>query len=177
MTTSAVSQVVGLVRPAAPGPLDRDALVRVAEAVARHPHTWASHLEPKATVRTYAALHRDADLDLWAIFWVPESDTGWHDHDVSSGAVHVVDGTIEEHVLRLGAPDRHRRHGAGAAFSFGPTQIHRLTCVVPRAISIHAYSPPLWRLGQYGVDAGGELHRVSVSYADELRPLQAPAAA
>ena len=176
MTTTA-SQVVDLVRPAGRGPLDRDALLRVAEADARRPHTWSAHLEPNARVRTYAALHRDADLDLWAIFWVPDSDTGWHDHDVSSGAVHVVDGAIEEHVLRLGGPDRRHTHGAGAAFAFGPSQIHRLTCTVPRAISIHAYSPPLWRLGQYAVDADGELHRVSVSYADELRPLQAPAAA
>ena len=45
-----------------------------------------------------------------------------------------------------------------------------MTCAVPRAISIHAYSPPLWRLGQYSVDAEGRLHRQSVSYADELRP-------
>ena len=176
MTTTA-SQVVQLLRPAGHGPLDREQLLRIAGAVACRPHTWSAHLQADATARTYAALHRDADLDLWAIFWVPESDTGWHDHDVSSGAVHVVDGAIEEHVLRLGGPDRRRSHGAGAAFSFGPSQIHRLTCTVPRAISIHAYSPPLWRLGQYAVDAEGELHRVSVSYADELRPLQAPAAA
>jgi hypothetical protein len=38
-------------------------------------------------------------------------------------------------------------------------------------VSIHAYSPPLWRLGQYTVDGEGALHRLSVSYADELRPL------
>ena len=34
------------------------------------------------------------------------------------------------------------------------------------------YSPPLWRLGQYTVDPEGALHRLSVSYADELRPLE-----
>jgi hypothetical protein len=43
-------------------------------------------------------------------------------------------------------------------------------------VSIHTYSPPLWRLGQYSVDPGGALHRVSVSYADELRPLEQIAA-
>ncbi len=52
-----------------------------------------------------------------------------------------------------------------------------MTCEVPRAISIHAYSPPLWRLGQYSVDAEGQLHRQSVSYADELRPVEADVAA
>ena len=43
-----------------------------------------------------------------------------------------------------------------------------------RAISLHAYSPPLWRLGQYTIDDGGVMRRVSVCYADELRPLDTP---
>jgi hypothetical protein len=34
----------------------------------------------------------------------------------------------------------------------------------------------LWRLGQYTVDPSGALLRVSVSYAEELRPLDEPAA-
>ena len=36
--------------------------------------------------------------------------------------------------------------------------------------------PELWRLGQYTVDPEGALHRISVSYADELRPLEQLAA-
>ncbi|MEA2294636.1 MAG: hypothetical protein QOE86_2275 [Solirubrobacteraceae bacterium] len=158
------------------GPLDRDRLVDVAQAVAARRELWAPHLQPAAGRRTYASLHRDADLDLWAIFWVPDSDTGWHDHDTSSGAVHVIAGALEEHALLLGGAGRHRAHGAGASFSFGPSHIHRLTCEQPSAISIHAYSPPLWRLGQYSVDREGILHRQSVSYADELRPLETSAA-
>ena len=43
-------------------------------------------------------------------------------------------------------------------------------------MSIHAYSAPLWRMGQYAVDEDGALHRVSVTYADELRPLEVRAA-
>jgi Cysteine dioxygenase type I len=151
--------------------LTPDELVRLVERVAAQPETWAQHADPHATQRTYAALHRDADVDVWAIFWLPENDTGWHDHDTSSGAVHVVEGALEEHALLLGAPERRKIHLAGSTFSFGPSHIHRLTCSVARAVSIHAYSPPLWRLGQYSVDAERVLHRVSVSYADELRPL------
>jgi hypothetical protein len=64
----------------------------------------------------------------------------------------------------------------GGTFSFGPDHIHRLTDEAGQAISLHAYSPPLWRLGQYSIDDGGVMRRVSVSYADELRPL-GPAAA
>jgi Cysteine dioxygenase type I len=146
-------------------------LVALVEDVAARPELWAHHADPAATERTYAALRRDADVDLWAIFWLPENDTGWHDHDTSSGAVHVVAGALEEHALLLGAPERRRLHRAGSTFSFDPSHIHRLTCAGARAVSIHAYSPPLWRLGQYSVDAERVLHRLSVSYADELRPL------
>ena len=151
--------------------LTPDALARLVERVAARPERWAPHADPHATERTYAALHRDADVDVWAIFWLPENDTGWHDHDTSSGAVHVVEGALEEHALLLGAPERRKIHLAGSTFSFGPSHIHRLSCSVAHAVSIHAYSPPLWRLGQYSVDAERVLHRVSVSYADELRPL------
>lgn len=33
------------------------------------------------------------------------------------------------------------------------------------------HPPHLWRMGQYTLGAGGQLRRTSVSYADELRPL------
>ena len=151
--------------------LERLELVRLVEHVAERRELWAPHLDVTADTRTYAALHRDDRTDVWAIFWLPENDTGWHDHDTSSGAVHVVDGALEEHALLVARPERRTRYGPGASFSFGPSHIHRLTCAEPRAVSIHAYSPPLWRLGQYSVDGDGALHRVSVSYADELRPL------
>ena len=155
--------------------LERNELERLAYALAERRELWEAYVDPRATERTYACLHRDALLDVWAIFWLPENDTGWHDHDTSSGAVHVVDGALEEHALLVAAPERRTRYGRGATFTFGPSHIHRVTCATPRAVSIHAYSPPLWRLGQYTVDPGGALHRMSVSYADELRPLD-PAA-
>jgi predicted metal-dependent enzyme (double-stranded beta helix superfamily) len=157
--------------------LGRDELERLAGAFAERADLWAPSLDTSAAERTYACLHRDAHLDVWAIFWLPENDTGWHDHDVSSGAVHVVEGALEEHALRVAAPERRTRYTAGRAFTFGPSHIHRVTCADPRAVSIHAYSPALWRLGQYTVDADGALHRLSVSYADELRPVDLPSAA
>jgi Cysteine dioxygenase type I len=155
--------------------LERSELEQLARALAERRDLWAAHIDPRATERTYACLHRDAQLDVWAIFWLPENDTGWHDHDTSSGAVHVVDGALEEHALLVAAPARRTRYEPGATFTFGPSHIHRLTSATPRAVSIHAYSPPLWRLGQYTVDPEGALHRMSVSYADELRPLDAQA--
>jgi predicted metal-dependent enzyme (double-stranded beta helix superfamily) len=151
--------------------LERPELQRLVGAMAARRDLWETHLDPNATERTYACLHRDAQLDVWAIFWLPDNDTGWHDHDTSSGAVHVIAGELEEHALLVAAPERHTRYAAGASFTFGPSHIHRLTCAAPRATSIHAYSPPLWRLGQYTVTEDGALQRTSVSYADELRPL------
>jgi hypothetical protein len=170
MMTDAAAFIDGLKLPARP--LERPQLIELVERVAVRSELWAPHLSLGATERTYAALYRDANVDLWAIFWLPENDTGWHDHDTSSGAVRVVEGALEEHALLVARPERRTRHGAGSSFAFGPSHIHRLTCAEPRAVSIHAYSPPLWRLGQYTVDGEGALHRVSVSYADELRPLE-----
>ena len=152
--------------------LERVVLVRLVVHVAACRDLWLPHLDPSATKRTYAELHRDANVDVWAIFWLPENDTGWHDHDTSSGAVRVIEGALDEHALLVERPERRTRYASGASFSFGPSHIHRLTCAVSHAVSIHAYSPPLWRLGQYSVDREGALHRVSVSYADELRPLE-----
>jgi hypothetical protein len=44
------------------------------------------------------------------------------------------------------------------------------------AISIHAYSPPLWRMGSYAIEPDGTLRRASISYAEELRPADTEAA-
>ena len=122
--------------------------------------------------RVYVSLHRDAHVDVWLLCWTPENDTGWHDHDVSSGAVAVVAGELVENNLDPCRTARARRASpAGRVFSFGPDHIHRLNGAVHGSISVHAYSPPLWRMGQYAVNDAGVLRRVSLSYADELRPI------
>ena len=154
-------------------PLERDELRRLADALAARRDLWEPHIDPHATERSYTCLHRDAHLDVWAIFWLPENDTGWHDHDTSSGAVHVVDGALEEHALLVAAPERRTAYGARSVVHVRPVA-HPPAHERRRraAVSIHTYSPPLWRLGQYSVDPDGALHRLSVSYADELRPLE-----
>jgi predicted metal-dependent enzyme (double-stranded beta helix superfamily) len=156
--------------------LTRPALERIVSYVAAHPDLWEPHIDRTSAQRMYASLHRDAQVDVWAIFWRPGSDTGWHDHDTSSGAVAVVEGALAEFELRVGASERRCDYCAGDRFSFDPSHIHRLVCETGSAVSIHAYSAPLWRLGQYTVDRDGALHRLSVTYADELRPLELTAA-
>ncbi|TDD33074.1 hypothetical protein E1287_20430 [Actinomadura sp. KC06] len=92
---------------------------------------------------------------MWAICWTAaDHDTGFHDHDVSRGAVRVARGAIRHERLRLdGTGTEHsselveERH----TFSFDETHIHcmRYEPRAGRTVTIHAYSPPLERTGQY----------------------------
>ena len=151
--------------------LDPAELQSLVASIASDPDAWAHHVAFDADERVYASLHRDAHVDVWLLCWTPENDTGWHDHDISSGAVAVVAGELAENNLTVAAGGVETRIGAGKAFSFGPEHIHRLNGAQAGSVSVHAYSPPLWRMGQYAVSDAGVLRRVSVSYADELRPL------
>ncbi|MFG1999130.1 cysteine dioxygenase [Spirillospora sp. NPDC048911] len=158
-------------------PLDRRELRALVDGLAERPELWRQHVAFSAGRRHYASLHRDEYVDVWLLCWTPENDTGWHDHDISSGAVRVVAGALEECNPRIGGAHVRTVIPEGASFSFGSDHIHRLVGVDAASVSIHAYSPPLWRLGQYSIDDDGLMRRVSVSYADELRPLAEPESA
>jgi len=101
--------------------------------------------------------------------------TGFHDHDVSCGALAVAQGSVVEERLALGGPVRRRIH-SGEAVDFAASDIHRVAHGGDGpAITLNAYSPPLWRMGAYETAPTGELLRHSISYAEELRPLNARA--
>ncbi|MCW2991325.1 MAG: cysteine dioxygenase type [Solirubrobacterales bacterium] len=135
---------------------------------------WRPRVHHLPDRRTYELLLHDEDVMAWVISWMDDHDTGFHDHDVSSGAVHVVQGLILEERLRIGRDPVARTFGPGATFDFSSSDIHRVAHAGGGpAVTIHAYSPPLWRMGAYEIDAGGELRRHSLSYAEELRPLAA----
>jgi predicted metal-dependent enzyme (double-stranded beta helix superfamily) len=149
-------------------------LAELVENLAGRPDLWSDQVARTGDRRHYASIYRDEYVDIWLICWFPGNDTGWHDHDISSGAVRVVRGALVESNLRIGGAHVHKVVAEGCSVSFGPDHIHRLTDEAEQTISLHAYSPPLWRLGQYTIDEGGVMRRVSVSYADELRPLDSP---
>ncbi len=151
--------------------LGQTELLEFAASVAASPELWRKHVAFDDAERHYVCLYRDSHVDVWVLCWTPQNDTGWHDHDISSGSVAVVQGRLVEHNLAVGSPSIATQIPAGQIFSFGPDHIHRLTGLDAGSVSVHAYSPPLWRMGQYAVGAGGVLRRTSVSYADELRPL------
>ncbi len=161
----------------APGEdLDRAALRRLVTDVAARPDVWRPLAIADAAQRRFEQLWRDEHVDVWVITWMPGHDTGFHDHDLSRGAVAVVAGALAEERLVLGGRALARRHEAGAAFDFDASHVHRMSQdSTEPAISIHAYSPPLWRMGLYAVAPDGTLRRESISYAEELRPVDAAA--
>jgi predicted metal-dependent enzyme (double-stranded beta helix superfamily) len=154
---------------------DRDLTAEELEAFVRElmarPEDWVHLVDHDPGQRTYELLLRDDHVAVWLICWMEDHDTGFHDHDLSGGAVGVVAGAVREDRLVLGGGTVSRVAAAGASFTFSASDIHRVLHAgdVP-AVTIHAYSPPLWRMGAYEVAESGELRRHSVSYAEELRP-------
>jgi hypothetical protein len=156
--------------------LDRTELRALVAQIAADPAQWRHLVRHTTAERTFEQFRRDQHVDIWVISWTSGSDTGFHDHDLSRGAVAVVDGEVIEERLVLGGPPRELLHRAGDVFDFDASHVHRMRQVrdLP-AVSIHAYSPPLWRMGTYVVASDGTLRRQSISYAEELRPVETAA--
>jgi predicted metal-dependent enzyme (double-stranded beta helix superfamily) len=154
--------------------LDAPALTELVEGLARQPELWRDLVSHRPDARTYAPLHRDEHVGVWLICWMNDHDTGFHDHDLSAGALSVARGSIREERLVLGGPPTSRTLSAGRSLTFGASDIHRVSHAGSEpAVTLHAYSPPLWRMGAYEVSPDGTLRRHSMSYAEELRPLAA----
>jgi len=155
--------------------LTNDELIAVANQFAARPELWSEHVSHDPDHRTYAQLLRDEHVDVWLLCWSRDHDTGFHDHDLSAGAVAVAAGSVREDRLALGRPIDEpitRIAGTGSSFSFGASDIHRvLHAGEGPAVTIHAYSPPLVRMGSYSVESDGQLRRHAVTYEDELREL------
>ena len=152
--------------------LERDELIGLVRSLASNPALWRGFVSHDPAQRVYRQLGRDDHVTAWLICWMQDHDTGFHDHDLSSGAVAVAAGQVCEERLVLGGEPSVRTYSAGEAFGFASSDIHRvLHAGTAPAVTLHAYSPPLWRMGAYAVSDGGVLARHSVSYAEELRPL------
>ena len=111
----------------------------------------------------------EPEVEAWLICWMPGHDTGFHDHDLSSGAVTVVEGAVREE--RLGLARVLDIYLPGDIFDFTASEIHRVTHTgTEAAVTVHAYSPRLRRLGAYAVTPEGALQRHPLGYGEELRP-------
>jgi predicted metal-dependent enzyme (double-stranded beta helix superfamily) len=162
---------------AVPRPRGRDLsapeLQSFAEELAHRPELWIDLIRHDSSQRVYEELLSEAHLTAWLICWMDDHDTGFHDHDLSAGAVAVLGGEVREERLAIEGPPRKRTFGAGASFHFSAADIHRVRHVGKNpAVTLHVYSPPLLRMGAYVVDEGGVLARHPMSHLEELRPLE-----
>ena len=152
--------------------LSRPELRALARAFRSKRQLWEPLVEHTPDQRHYELLHHDDRSMAWVISWMDDHDTGFHDHDVSAGAVAVARGCIREERLRMGAAPHSRIYRAGDVLDFEASDIHRVAHEPGEpAVTIHVYSPPLWRMGSYVVEPSGALRRESLSYAEELRPM------
>jgi hypothetical protein len=132
----------------------------VATAIRDRPELWEPLLVVDAHRRRYRLLYEDERTDIWVLCWMPGQSTGFHDHDISDVGIAIARGKIIERQLRLptGAtalelqPGDTRQGPAGYIHSVAHSE-------GAPAVSIHCYSPPLMKVGQYRVDAEGVLRR------------------
>ncbi|MGO9319311.1 MAG: cysteine dioxygenase [Solirubrobacteraceae bacterium] len=142
--------------------------------LAERPELWIHLVKHDTTQRVYEELLSDDHVTAWLICWMDEHDTGFHDHDVSCGAVAVVSGAVREERLAIDGPSRNGVFRAGASFHFSASDIHRVSHAgSDPAVTLHVYSPPLLRMGAYVIGEDGVLARHPMSYQEELRPLGA----
>ncbi|WP_354701157.1 hypothetical protein DSM112329_01464 [Paraconexibacter sp. AEG42_29] len=138
-------------------------LRKLVDGLARHPELWRQDVVFDASERQCSLIARTDTVEVWAVAWMPGQDTGFHDHDSSAAAIVVAEGAIVDERMALGAPTIAARHETGAVFTVDAGEIHRVRHTGDEpAISIHAYSPPLDRMGTYAVGAGGRLVRQPV---------------
>jgi predicted metal-dependent enzyme (double-stranded beta helix superfamily) len=160
-----------------PRPLGRDLsgpeLETFVSELAERPELWIHLVKHDSRQRVYEELLSDDHLTAWLICWMDDHDTGFHDHDISAGAVAVVSGAVREERLTIDGSPHDRAFVAGEAFHFSPADIHRVRHGGgDPAVTLHVYSPPLDRMGAYVVGEDGVLARMSVSSSEELRPLE-----
>jgi predicted metal-dependent enzyme (double-stranded beta helix superfamily) len=155
-------------------PLDTSELASVAGGLASRPELWREHVVADPERRHCHRLVSEPHMTVWLICWMPGHDTGFHDHDGAAGAVAVVRGAVREERLRWAAPPVASEHAAGEVITFGPDDIHRVTHQAGApAVTIHAYSPELRRMGAYVEGPGGILMRRAQDEEVELQPLVA----
>jgi predicted metal-dependent enzyme (double-stranded beta helix superfamily) len=134
------------------GRLSVTELEEVVAAVAGDRELW-SDLAGSETpaARERITLLKTPNYEVLLLVWSPNEPSDWHDHGGSSGGYAVVDGELSERYRAAdGVEILARRLAAGSAGGFGPAHLHD---VVPaaeeRAVSVHAYSPPISTMTYY----------------------------
>ena len=144
------------------GALTTPQLRELIQQIVDTPQLWKPLVVIDSERRRYRLLYEDDRIDIWVLSWMPGQGTGFHDHDLSGVSLVCAQGMIVEKQMRLPEgstriemePGQTPREG-------GPGYIHSVAFGSgdPVAVSIHAYSPCLVRVGQYKVDESGVLYR------------------
>ena len=139
--------------------LDATALRHRLVGWAQREEAWSALVRHDSDERVHELLHRDDEVEIYVVCWMDGHDTGFHDHDESAAAITVLSGTLSEERLALGGPVEVTL-GAGETVTIAREAIHRVRHTgETAAVSLHAYSPPLQRVGTYEVAADGALLR------------------
>jgi mannose-6-phosphate isomerase-like protein (cupin superfamily) len=134
-------------------------LHQVVEAWAKDEPAWRSLIRHDEAERVYELVHRDDDVELYLVCWMPGHDTGFHDHDHSAAAITVLEGAITEERLSLTGTVE-RQVASGETLTIAKEAIHRVRHAGQTpAVTLHAYSPPLSRVGTYEFADDGALLR------------------
>lgn len=138
-------------------------------AIAGRPDLWEPLALSDTARRRYRLLYEDHRTDIWALSWMPGQGTGFHDHDVSRVGVAVAQGMVVERQMLLPTGATRLELRAGDIRRGGAGYIHSVAWGEGTpAVSIHAYSPPLMRVGQYRVNDDGILERRAEHGRQEL---------
>jgi hypothetical protein len=150
--------------------LTRSELEKFTNALVASPERWRHLVRHRSGGRIYEQLWGDEELNAWLICWSRDHDTGFHDHELSSAVIAVIDGYVREERLRLLQAPSSQVAGPGSSLYVPPAAIHRvLHWGSAPAVTIHAYSPPLRTTGAYRLGPDGGLERTPVPEGEELR--------
>ena len=152
------SQLVSAQAPE--GDLSTAQLAVLVQQIASTPSLWEPLQIRDTTRRRYRLLYEDDRIDVWVLSWMPGQGTGFHDHDLSGVALICAQGMVVERQMQLPSGATRIEMEVGLTREGGPGYIHSVAYGHgDPAISIHAYSPPLMRVGQFSVDEEGIMYR------------------
>lgn len=146
------------------------ALTELAVALGEHRELWQPVVDAAdGTHRHWRCVYDAADIDIYAISWLPEQTTGFHDHCDSSFGVTCVLGAVYEDRPRLHGEVASKRLEPGDTTGGVPGVMHVIRHGAGEpAITIHAYAPRLERVGQVYFDKHGNWVRREVDGKQEL---------
>jgi predicted metal-dependent enzyme (double-stranded beta helix superfamily) len=150
---SAAARRVSLARPVRPGAsaptLELDALVAIAQGLARAEDLWRPHVSHDPLSRTSVRLIATEAYEVWLLGWTAGQRVELHDHGGANAAFAVLEGVLDEIVLGF-AGTTTKRLGAGAVGTVPAGVVHDVVNTDPIvATSLHVYSDPLRTMTYY----------------------------